>query len=458
MRLGDKLQSGGVRRLLTAAEGFAARHEARLTVALLALGALWRLVWVLGGGRLAPLRSEVRNVALTYARTGQLADAFGYGTGPTAHVAPTMAIYEGLVYRYLGSTTQAELFLAVVAILLASASFYFTYRAFRLLKTPPLWALAGLAAVCLIPLNAMIEVRQLRGFEGMLATALSTGILWWILALAQRPRLTALSLFPLALVMAFLALTTQAAALGVYGAAGLLVLLRVRWTQWPLAGLVFALALAIFLGPWALRNERAMHHPILTRSNFGLELSQAYYPGAVHPANALLEFKRRHREMHPMASPEAIRELRRVGEVEYAAAQGREAMAWIHSDPKGAATIAVRQFRQYWFPDPWLWQAFDQDVKTQYKMKSYVLWLVTAFGLLGLASGLARDLANWIYVAPALILPSLPYILTQPVIRYRYLISTLLFFLAAEFARRVVETLAGRRSADATPGGAATTG
>jgi len=448
------LKRTGLDRYLGEAEAFAARWEPRLVWALLGLGGLWRLAWVLSGGRLAPLRSEVRNVALTYARTGQLADAFGYGTGPTAHVAPTMAIYEGLVYRYLGSTTQAELFLAVVAILLACASFYFTYRAFRLLAVPPLWALAGLAAACLIPLNAMIEVRQLRGFEGMLATALSTGILWWILALARRPEVKVLALIPLALVMAFLALTTQAAALGVYGAAGLLVLLRVRWLKWPAAGLVFAGALAVFLGPWAMRNERAMHHPILTRSNFGLELSQAYYPGAVHPANALLEFKRRHREMHPMASPEAVRELRRVGEVEYAASQGREAMAWIKANPADAATIAVRQFRNYWFPDPWLWQAFDQDVKAQYRMKSYFLWVVTVLGLLGLMSGLARDLRTWIYVAPALILPSLPYILTQPVIRYRYLVSTLLFFLAAEAVRRLCEFAAtapepARRKAEA---------
>ena len=232
-----------------------------------------------------------------------------------------------------------------------------------------------------------------------------------------------------------------------YGAAGLLILRRAPWRQWPAIGALFAAMLAVVLLPWAARNQQVLHHPVLTRSNFGLELAQAYYPGAVHPADPLLEFKRRHREMHPMASPVAVAKVRRFGEVEYSAEMTREAMAWIRANPRDALTIATRQFREFWFPDPWLWQPFDTSVKTDYKVKSVAVWIITIFGLLGLCLGLRRNFSAYIYVLPAVILPSLPYILSQPVIRYRYIVSTLVIFLAVEFFRSVLEVMAKKPAA-----------
>lgn len=433
-----------LRALVDGANAKAGRFEPRIVAALLALGALWRIVWVLMENRLAPLRSEVGNVAHTWANTGRLADAYGHGVGLTAHVTPVMPIYEGLVYRTFGDGPAAEMTLTLGAIIFALASFYFIYRCFKVLDVPPVWRLAGLAIVTLAPLNAMLEVRVMRVFEGLMATALASWALFLILDLAKRQtRLRLIDMAPLAVLLAVLGLIHQAAALGVYGAAALMVLLRVEWRRWPVVALLFTAALAAVLVPWGLRNQQALGHFILTRSNFGIELNQAYYAGAVDPENPLIEFKRRHDEMHPMASPDAVRKVREFGEVAYSASMTEEAMAWIKSDPQGALKIATRTFRQFWFPDPYLWNAFDTQVRPVYWLKSIAVWLITIPAFIGLYLGLRRNWRLWIYMVPALILPSLPYVLTAPVIRYRYILSTLLIFLAIEALRRLYEVAVG---------------
>jgi hypothetical protein len=437
--------------LFARASAKAEKYEFWIISILLLLGGAWRVIWVLNGSRLAPLRSEVRNVALTFARSGQIADAYGYGVGPTAHVSPIMPVFEGYVYRLLGDTPSAEMLLTLAAIAMALASFYFIYRCFKLLDLPIVWRLLALAAVCFLPLNAMIEVRQLRAFEGLLATALASGILFWILTLATQARVTFKQLVPLALVMALLAFVHQAAALGVYGAAALLILRRAPWRWWPAIAGLFIAMIAVVLLPWAARNQAVLHHPVPTRSNFGLELGQAYYAGAVRPADPRAEFKRRHREMHPMQSPEAVAEVRRIGEVEYSAKMGREAMTWIRAHPADALTIGVRQFREFWYPAPWLWQPFDTTVRLDYKIKSLAIWIITTFGLLGLLIGLRRNFTMWIYLVPALLFPSLPYILSQPVIRYRYIVSTLVMFLAFESLRSLADLVARLRARGASP-------
>ncbi len=405
-------------------------------LAAIGAGAAWRLAWVLRPAMLAARPSEALNLATTFAHTGVLADAYGPGLGPTAHLSPVMPMLGGLVYRTLGVTNRAEIILVVIAISLASVSFVFADQCFKRLGMPRLWRLASLAFVALAPINAVIELRQLRLFEGLLAAAMSTGLLLWILTLSERPRLTIRDLAPLAVAAGFLGFVNQAAALGIYGAAAVLVMQKVELRRWPLAGLTFAAALAAFLLPWGLRNEAELHHFVLTRSNFGLELAQSYYPGAVNPPDPGAEFRSRHDTIHPFSSPAALVVVRRVGETEYAAALGRQSMDWIRAHPGDAAHIALRNLRQFWFPDPWQWSPFGGAVVPEYMAKSIATWIIGVLGFFGLMLGLRQDWTRWTYVALATVLPCAPYLLVQPVPRYRYLVSTLLVFLAFEGIRR----------------------
>src|SRR5262245_63226694 len=64
-----------------------------LLIFLLALG--FRLVYLFGLGKVSDSSHvEVEKAAITLAREGRLADAFGKDTGPTAHVPP---LYTGLL-------------------------------------------------------------------------------------------------------------------------------------------------------------------------------------------------------------------------------------------------------------------------------------------------------------------------------------------------------------------------
>lgn len=434
----------------TAILGFCQRRERLLVLAALVLGAVWRAVWVVTHGPMDSSRFEPHNVAMAFARTGVLADAYGPGQGPTAHVGPIMPVYEGLIYRVLGAGDAAEAMLVAITILFALASFYFLYLCMKALGTPLIYRLAGLFTVCLAPLNASLELRELRYFEGLLATALTAGFLFVILKLDRRSALSVATVAGLGLGVAILCMINPASALACYGALGILILRRSRWRQWPAFALVLTITLAAVLAPWAMRNERALGHAVLLRSNFGIELAQAYHPAAVAPADPRATFIARHETVHPLANPVAFAAVKAQGEVEYAQGLEREAKAWIASDPSGAARIAVRAFRQFWLPDPWLYAPWATELSKTNVLKAVLAWVLTLAGLGALAAGLLHR--NWIYlyIAPALILPSLPYVMVQPVMRYRYLVSSLLIFLAFDGLRRLAEAAASRQGRGAT--------
>lgn len=429
-----------------AAKAFCARREEAIVFAALALAIIWRAWWVHTPGRLATIPSEVRNAAVAFAKTGVIADAYGPGQGPTAHVTPVMALYEGVVYRLLGEGAAAEWVLAGVAIGLVAASAGLLYLCMKRLGAPTEWRLAGLLVVCLLPFNAWLELRDLRYFEGVGAVVVGAALLLRVLQLDDKPTLSLRDAAGIGLGVAFLAMLNPATALGVYGAIGVLILRRSPWRRWPAIAAIMVATLVVVLAPWGLRNERAMGHLILTRSNFGLELAQAYHPGAVDPPDLRAAFIARHEAIHPLANPAAFENLKAVGELEYSDALGREARAWIAQNPADAAKIALRSFRQFWLPDPWMYSAWSPQVSTKDLVKTGFVWATTLLAFAAVAAGLISREAKYLYILPALLLPSLPYVMVQPVIRYRYLISSLVIFLACDALRRLAQYLASRRS------------
>ena len=74
---------------------------------LFVLAATERLAWVLAGNT-ATLDTELRNTAMTWARTGWIADAFRAVSGPTAHVGALPPVIPGTVFRVFGIDTLAS--------------------------------------------------------------------------------------------------------------------------------------------------------------------------------------------------------------------------------------------------------------------------------------------------------------------------------------------------------------
>ncbi|MDB5499249.1 MAG: hypothetical protein JWP28_3280 [Phenylobacterium sp.] len=431
--------------------GFLERHERAAIISLLLVGLVERIAWLSQQGRLKPFVCEMQQVAVSFAKTGVLGDAYFVGQGPTAHVGPVMPIIGGFIYRIFGvGTLTSEILLLALALTFFGTALIAFYAAFRRLGLAIEWRLIALAAALILPLHFKFEVQSLRIWEGALAVALLACNLLLVLRLDARPCLYARDYVAPAVLGGLLALVNPPAALGAYAALGILTLKRVAVRHWVGVGFVMAVGLAVFIAPWAIRNERAFGRPILTRSNFPLEHAIAFHPDAVSPSDPRAVYVHRLRAIHPYSGEPvsaARDELARVGELAYMDRLRAETTAWERAHPGDVVRIAARHLLEFWLPPKWWWRIYNDQ--TPMVVPRLILTWTTALAALGaLVWGLVRaPLGPRLYVACTLIIPSLPYALVQPVQRYRYLVVVLTFFLAAEFASRICELASKRRLA-----------
>ena len=107
-------------------------------VGILILGAVGRFAWVfLKGFNVIP--SEAFFEAAAFGAKGELADAYGPGTGLTAHLSPGMPLLVGTIYRLLGvGTPTAEFALSCLSLAFIYISFLALDAAFERLGVAPL--------------------------------------------------------------------------------------------------------------------------------------------------------------------------------------------------------------------------------------------------------------------------------------------------------------------------------
>jgi hypothetical protein len=118
---------------------------------------------------------------------------------------------------------------------------------------------------------------------------------------------------------------------------------EVRRRYFRQAGLA-ALGVAVFLLPWAIRNQVMLGAPILTRSNFGTEFWVSNGPGRTfdHPHNYHL--------FHPTQNPLEAARVADLGEVEYNRRKLAEAAAWVRAHPGEFLRLAGERIAAWWFP------------------------------------------------------------------------------------------------------------
>lgn len=154
------------------------RHAAGLLV----LGAVFRFVYLSYTDLAAYTSDEGFNVAAAFAARGELADAWGPGTGLTAHLSPGMPLLVGEIYRWLGvGTPAAEILLACISLAFVYVTILALDAAFERLGVAPLARLGAIALICLLPLNMFLEMRKFRHWEGALAAAGIAVCLAWSL-------------------------------------------------------------------------------------------------------------------------------------------------------------------------------------------------------------------------------------------------------------------------------------
>lgn len=418
----------------------------RWAMLLLAAGAAERVVFLLTTARHDVVGGEAANVAAAFAGTGSIADVFGKGSGLTAHLNPVVPAIAGAVYRIFGLRTpgaEAVLSLLSIACVLAAAGLF--HRAVLWAGASPRGALAALAVFCLVPLNNYLEIVDFRAWEGGLATLLGAACLLLTVRADARGEVSWRIVGALALLAALAFFINPPLGIAAYANALLLLVRRVPATRWPAAAGVAAVMLAAVLTPWTIRNYEAFGRVIPLRGNFGLELALANHPAAVSGDDEIGVFRARLAQIHPQMSWDAFRAMQRTGgEIAYADRLGAEAKRWIAAHPRDFVRLSLRHLGQFYFPPAWQWSIYG-GVSTGQRIKLMLSWAIALAGLAGAAAALFVWRGRLIYLATIALVPVLPYMIVQPIPRYRYLVYLPLLALGAEFGARLFMRLGAGR-------------
>jgi Dolichyl-phosphate-mannose-protein mannosyltransferase len=191
---------------------------------------------------------------------------------------------------------------------------------------------------------------------------------------------------------------------------------RRRGNRWAQPAGVAALALAIALTPWLIRNHRALHAFVPIRDGFWLEMRNG---NTGHTSTWFWKWA------NPGSNEAEMEKYRRMGEIAYITEARREALALIAARPLQFARTTARRIAFVWtgiwsLPRTWhVDMQFDPD--QPFDLPNVALYTIfTILALVGIARGQRKGEGA---VAPyALVLLSLPliYYVTHPDLRYRH--------------------------------------
>lgn len=431
----DKFES---RRLSIArwADWFESRNYL-LPLMLLAMGAAWRIWWVHGHFDTL-IKGEAGRVAVAFARTGAIADPFYPGEGPTTHLSPIAPMINGLILRVLGvETAESTWALTLFAIACCLGAAIILYQAFAIIGVSRRSRLAGLGLACLLPLNELIETDEFRFWEGGLAVLLSASIFWLTVKADRKDELRFADIVLLSFLLSLLFFISLPLGLAGYVNLAVLLLRRAPVRRW--AGMITtaALLLMVVLAPWTIRNYNLFGHFIPLRGNAGLELAVANHPAALNDVNPRGVFRARLAEIHPDEEPAVFRKMQQEGgEIPYAARLGRETVAWIKQHPADFTRLTIRHLTQFFFPPRWLWTV-NSKRERGIDIRKLITWTTAAFGLAGVLACLFWWRERMLYAVAIVTVPALPYMVLQPILRYRYIILFPLLYLCTEFVHRL---------------------
>ena len=425
---------------------FERRRVFLLTFIILLLAGLGlRLAWAERGDHYRPIASEMYAVAKSYAQTGTLADAYRPGSGPTAHLLPAQPVLVGTLYRLYGpGDPRSERLLSLVALGCIGLTLIGLNGTMALLGTPAWARLAAVAVICLVPLNFGLEMVVFRVWEQALAAAMMALYLWLLLRLDRRPApLPWTTILLLAALATPIALVSPPAALGAYGGLAVLALRRRGVVAVGVAATLSAVLLIAASAPWALRNERVFGEKIWSRSNFGFNFALGFYPEAVNPADPRQAFVDRMAAIDPFEREPGYRAMIAAGgETGYNRKMSAETWAWVDAHPGDAAALAARHVAEFYLPPQWQWRVYTGE-SSAVGAKQAIQWAAALLAFAAIGWGLLRRDGRYLYPLAMLVLPVVPYVLVQPVLRYRYIILGLTIFLAADLVGRL---LAPRRA------------
>lgn len=412
----------------------------RVAVTLIAAGILLRLLWLIAGHHLGPFGGESQNIAVSLAQGHGFANAYAPDSGPTAHISPTTPALAALAYLLFGPLSPAaELALSVVAVLIVGTGIYVLYLLMAELGAPLLARLGAVALTALFPFQFSVEVVEFRTWEAGLATTVMAAVLLAIVKADREPLLGWRRMFLISVACGVLGVISPAPGLAASGALGVLLLRRARVVQWPVAVVaVVATALVISL-PWAMRNEAKLGARIWTRSTVGLQKAMTYADGAL-TMDPLKFYLQQHNALSPV-HPEAYQRMKAAGgEVAYYRQLNAQATAWMAAHRSALPVIWGRNLRDFYLPPERFYTRFGSK-GTAVEARRALAVVLSALGLASLIGLLLARQWRYLYVAAVVALASAPYVMTFPLMRYRYAVSSLLIFLALDGTFRLLQRL-----------------
>ena len=289
--------------------------------------------------------SEVESIAVNLATTGEYGNPYATFTGPTAHSPPVYPLFLAALYSILGTGAAARM--ATVAITSALAAL----RCALL----PLFALdAGLDRRIAVLSGVLSTIyvggslqSEVRGHSDVAWLGLVLLVLVWTSLRMWRTRSwKAQTPWWFFAFCGFAALLDPVVlpVLAGFVLAGLTACPRLDRRGYLRQVLLLACAIFVCLLPWAIRNYVALGSPILTRSNFGLELWLSNGPGRSY--DLMPNVEARHPSWHSAESAQVAD----LGEVRYNRLKFDEARDWMLAHPAEFFRLTGQRFLAWWFP------------------------------------------------------------------------------------------------------------
>ncbi len=402
---------------------FARRRPVAVAMSLFALALTMRLAIILLSGKFRIVEhTEVVNVAIALAERGEFADAYGKGTGATAHVSPVYPALLSVIFRVFGVPGTSDLAQEVFSASIASIQYALLPSAALALGLPWSTGLAAAIAGAVMPLNFWAENKG--SFEAALS-GLALMILCSQTAKTWRSGDLSLKTGAINETLSGVAILIHAALLNVVAALAVMPVLLQRgalWLRIRYAAVIMSLSL-LLISPWISRNWRVLGSPML-RSNFGLELRISNSDGA--SADYQENGRSGHLfSMHPQTSGVEHARVLQVGEAQYNRENLEKAFTWIRHHGREFAALTARRMYLFWF-------------QTMVRRSQMILYrTVSLLGLLGLFwLAIARHPAA-VLLSAVLVSYSIVFYFVQAFGRYRYPIDWAILLLAATFVMGV---------------------
>jgi hypothetical protein len=397
------------------------RHAYLAMGVIAAVAILLRVLVVYRLGMLEHVFStEVPNVASALLNGRGFADAYGPGTGPTAHVAPVYPFLLAGVYGIFGFARAGIVAQTIFALLQVAAILFLLVPLALACGMPRVSALWG-GLLYAIPVSPSAESG---GVDTMLIALWICAAAIGAIGLCKRGTWSVREAVCTGLFCGLALLSGPPLALW-FGVSALLGLFFLR--SGAFAGFLLiasGITIAVLL-PWMIRNELALGSPIWSRSNFGLEFNLS------HNDHARVQWQDYYddgwvEKLHPSASSEESRRVMQIGEVAYNREKLRQGLHWVYTHPAQEASLSLGRIFRFWFP-----------TLKKSRIQTIVTWGGTIAGLIGFALWFRRTEASaWIMAALFFAFP-LTYYLIYTTNRYRYPVVPVLLLFAGDMIRRL---------------------